>query len=261
MKLILAFGLLVLLTAPGSEAQTRPNPPKPTQTVRRAVPPWWKGFISVNGGFQATSNDFDDGETFRDNGEDGRYSTDYTVKGGPTVDVAGGMRVWRNLAVAAGVTRFSRSTPVILNGTIPHPFFFSRPRSVAGDISNLKREELAVHVQARALVPVNRRMQVMAFGGPSFFSVKQGIVTDFTYSESYPYDTASYASAATTNAKESQVGFNVGGDFAFFFTRQLGVGASAQFSGTEVEVPSADGRTQKLKVGGFQAGGGLRVRF
>jgi hypothetical protein len=257
--------MLAFVTVGGAVAQTRPAPTRPVPATavkaRRPVAPFSRGFVSANGGFQVTQNDFDDGETFREHGEDARYSTDYTVQGGPTIDVAGGMRIWRQLAVGAGVTRFSRSTPVTLNGSVPHPFFFSRPRSVNGEISNVKRQELAVHVQARAVVPVNRRMQVMVFGGPSFFQVKQGIVTELRYSESYPYDSASFASAATTDAKESKIGLNVGGDFAYFFTRQIGVGVSAQFSGTEVDVPNASGQTQKIKVGGFQTGGGLRLRF
>jgi hypothetical protein len=101
----------------------------------------------------------------------------------------------------------------------------------------------------------------MVFGGPSFFQVQQGIVTGVRYSESYPFDSAAFASAETTSAKESKAGFNVGGDLAYFFTRQLGVGFAAQFSGTELDVPSAAGGTHKVRAGGFQAGGGLRVRF
>ena len=248
--------VLLLACAVSASAQTRPvSTPRPTP---KSLP---KGFVSVNGGYQVTANDFDDSAIFRENAEDGNYETDYEVKGGPTFDVAGGLRVWRNLTIGVGASRFSRSTPVVLNGSVPHPFFFSRPRILTGELSNVKREELAVHIQARAVVPVGARLQVMVFGGPSFFQIKQGIVTDFAYQDSYPYDTASFASAETTNAKQSKVGFNGGGDVAFFFTRQLGVGLSGQFAGTEVEVPSADGTTQMIKVGGLQVGGGLRVRF
>lgn len=258
MKSIAIFGVLLIGCTVCASAQTRPaNPSRPSSPAA----PLPKGFFSINGIYQVTTNDFDDGATFRENAEDGRYDTDYTVKGGPAVDVAGGMRLWRNLAVGAGVTRFSRSTPVALSGSIPHPFFFSRPRTISGEIANLKREELAVHVQARGVMPVGRRLQVMVFGGPSFFQVKQGVVTDFTYQDTYPYDTATFASAETTTAKESKLGFNAGGDVAFFFTRRLGVGVSAQFSGTEIDVPSASGQTQTVRIGGLQAGGGLRVRF
>jgi hypothetical protein len=102
---------------------------------------------------------------------------------------------------------------------------------------------------------------MMLFGGPSFFQVKQDVVTEIVYADTYPYDTASFGGAQTTAAKESNIGFNVGGDVAFFFTRQLGVGFSTQFSGVNVDVPRVDGGTTPVKAGGLQAGGGLRLRF
>ena len=46
---------------------------------------------------------------------------------------------------------------------------------------------------------------------------------------------------------------------AFFFTRQVGVGATVQFAGTSVELPGVLGSTQEVKVGGGQAGVGLRL--
>ena len=105
------------------------------------------------------------------------------------------------------------------------------------------------------------RLQVMIFGGPSFFQVKQGIVTDFTYTNDYPFDEAQFAAATTTNTKASKMGFNAGGDLAFFFTRNVGLGATAQFSGTTVALPAAGGANQDVKVGGVKVGGGLRLRF
>ena len=220
-----------------------------------------KIFVVVNGGYQLTTNDFADGAVKRENAEDGRFDTTYVVKGGPAFDVAGGAALWRQLGASVGVSRFTVSTASSLTGTIPHPFFFNRARSVGGDVAGLKREELAVHVQARGIFPVGTRFQVMVFGGPSFFQVKQGVITDYAYDESYPYDDATFRAATTTPAKVSKVGFNAGGDVAFFFTRQLGVGGTVQFAGTSVDLPGALGSTRDVKVGGGQAGAGLRLRF
>lgn len=219
-----------------------------------------RGFIVVNGGYQMSSHDFEKTATLRANVEDGSFTTDYEVKGGPTFDVAGGATLWRLLAVGVGVTRFSRSTPSTLSGLVPHPFFFNRPRSVTSAVAGMEREEFAVHLQARAIVPIGSRLQVMAFGGPSFFQVKQGMVTTFTWAESYPFDDASFGSATTVSAKGSKVGFNAGVDLAFFFSRQVGVGGTIQFSGATVEIDGA-GAIQEVKVGGARAGGGLRLRF
>lgn len=219
-----------------------------------------RGFIVVNGGYQMSRNDFEKASTFRANAEDGSFTTDYEVRGGPTFDVAGGARLWRRLAVGVGVTRFSRSTRSTLNGSVPHPFSFNRLRPVTGDVAGLKREELIVDVQARAIAPIGSRLQVVAFGGPSFVQVKQGVVTAFTWADSYPFDEASFGSATIVRAKGSKLGFNAGVDVAYFITRQLGVGGTIQFSGTTVDIKTADG-SQEVKAGGARAGGGLRLRF
>jgi hypothetical protein len=219
-----------------------------------------RGFIMVNGGYQVAGHDFEQVSTLRANAEDGSFTTDYEVKSGPSFDVAGGANVWRRLAVGVGVTRYSRSTPSTLNGSVPHPFFFSRPRTVSGDVGGLKREELAVHVQAIATAPVGDRLQILAFGGPSFFRVKQGVVSTFTWSESYPFDEASFSSATTVDTDGSKLGYNVGADVGFFFSRRVGVGGTIRFSAATVEMDVAGG-THEVKAGGVQAGGGLRLRF
>ncbi len=238
--------ITVLASAPLAFAQQRPS-------VGR-------GFIAVNGVYQMTSHTFEKASILRANAEEGRFTTDYEVQGGPAFDVAGGATLWRRLAVGVGVTRFSRSTPSTLSGSVPHPFFFNRPRSVTGDVGGVRREELAVHVQARAIVPVGRRLEVMAFGGPSFFQVKQGMVTSFTWADSYPFDDARFSTAATSRAKGSKVGFNAGADVAYFFSPRIGLGGAIQFSGATVEIDGAAG-VQDVKAGGAKAGGGLRLRF
>lgn len=226
------------------------------QTVTTA-----RGYVVVNGAYQMTANDFADGAVKRENAEDGRIDATYVVKGGPAIDIAGGATVWRNLAVGVGVTRFSVTTPSTVTGTVPHPFFFNRLRSVNGEAGGLSREEFAIHVQARGVFPVTPRIQVMVFGGPSFFQVKQGVVSDFTYRDSYPYDEATFGAAVASTAKVSKLGFGGGGDVALFFTRQVGVGGTFQFAGTTVEVPGAGGAMREIKVGGAKAGGGVRLRF
>ena len=231
------------------------------QAAGAQTSPASRAFLVVNGGYQLTANDFADGAVKRANAEDGRFDTTYAVTRGPAFDAAGGGMLWRRLGVGVGVSRFAISTPASLDATIPHPFFFNRPRAVRGDAGGLKREELAIHVQARGVFPLGRRFQVMLFGGPSFFQVKQGVVTDFTFTDSYPYDDATFRAATTTTAKVSKMGFNAGGDLAFFFTRQLGVGATVQFAGTTVDLPAAGGASRQVKAGGGNAGAGLRLRF
>jgi hypothetical protein len=250
------IGALVLAmiasAAWAADAQTRPS------TARRPVPAE-RVFVSVNGIFQAGSNDFKDSSTFRENAEDGRLDADYAVGSGPAFDVSGGAMIWRNLAVGVGVSRFSRSTPTEISAAVPHPFFFSQPRSVTGQF-NGTREEVAVHIQVRGVFPVTSRIQVSIFGGPSYFRVAQSIVDDFTFSEAYPFDTATFSAATAARRSESKMGANVGADVAYFFNPKVGVGGSVQYSGTTVRVAVPSG-TKDLKGGAVQFGGGLRLRF
>jgi hypothetical protein len=95
----------------------------------------------------------------------------------------------------------------------------------------------------------------------SFFNVKQDAVTDFTYTESYPYDQATFTNTTTSVEKASKIGFNGGADIAFFFKRQIGVGFTALVSKATVPIKSAGSGNADVKVGGVQAGGGVRLRF
>ena len=216
-----------------------------------------RGFILVNGGYQLTGNDFEKVSSLRANAEDGSFTTDYEVKGGPVFDVGGGVVLSRRFAVGVGLTRFSRSSSSALSGSVPHPFFFNRPRAVTGDVVGLERDQLAVHVQAQVLAPIGPRLQVVAFGGPSFFQIDQELVSNFTWVDSYTFDDASFGTATTASANGSSVGFNAGVDVAYFFTQRVGVGGMLQFSRATVELD--DG--QDVKAGGTKASGGLRLRF
>ena len=246
MKLPVAT-ILVLLTLAASA-------PVDAQTVVSE-----KVFISVNGLFQVPSNDFDESATIRVNAENGRFDTDYDVGGGFAFDVSGAFVVWQNLAVGAGVTTFSTSTPTAIDAQVPHPFFFNQPRTVTGEFEG-DRSELAVHIQAKWIAPVSDKLLVTVFGGPSFFQVEQTIVTDFEYTESYPFDTATFSRAITSDESESAMGFHVGGDVAYYFSNQVGVGGMAQYSKATVEMTVPSGTTD-VKAGGLQVGGGLRLRF
>ena len=218
-------------------------------------------FITVNGGYQATSVDFHDTIEIRQYVEDGAIDADYEIAAAPAFDVGGGARVWRNLAVGVGVSRFSKSNAAAVTAQIPHPFFFSRARAISGESPALEREETAVHLQAVFLVPVGSRFHVALFGGPSFFAVKQDLVESVVFSESYPYDTASFTRAETDRQSESKIGFNTGVDVAYMFARNIGVGALVRVSRASITFESADGEPFSVNVGGTQIGGGLRLRF
>ena len=252
------------LRGSGVPVPPRRGGPAPAQrpVTRRTRPrPMLPGFVSVNGTYQTRTTDFQDTEAFRVNVEDSQFTTAYTIDSGPSFDVGAGGLVTNHFAIGGAFTRFSQSSPGVLTGAVPHPFFFNRARPVSGTVDGLNREELAGHLQARYVWPFTPRFRVSAFGGPSFFRVTQGIVTNFSYAESYPYDEATFAGATTTTSSKSGIGYNAGGDATFFVTRRIGAGFSVTFARATLKVPTAGGRTVEVDAGGIQAGGGLRLRF
>lgn len=254
--------VIVLVAAATAGAQARPTQPRPGQQAPRPTQPFDRIYVSLNGAFQTGGDDFSETVTFRENAENGTFTTDYDVKSGPALNISVGGALTRMFAIGLGVTRYSKRTPTQLSASVPHPFFFNRPRTVEGEVAGLSREELAVHVQARAMFTPRPNIQAMVYGGPSFFKVSQGIVNDFEITEDYPFDTAAFSRGLTRDVDESKVGFNIGGDVGYFFTRQVGIGGSLQWSGTTIDVPASSGTGSfELKAGGLQAGGGLRLRF
>jgi Outer membrane protein beta-barrel domain len=151
--------------------------------------------------------------------------------------------------------------------SVPHPFFFNASGLDAGVSDVLLRTESAAHIQAM-IVPIHSdRFRLRVFGGPSIFRVKADMVGDIDYSQfaSIFSRSNSVSILSTTNVETAGTGFGFhgGADASWFFTRVVGIGGFARYShGNATLSPEpmslAD---QDIKVGGFQTGGGLRLRF
>ena len=217
--------------------------------------------ISVNGAFQATSNDFSDRFTFEESLETGSTDSDYPVESGFVFDVGGGYRLFGNLGAGVAVSYFTKAGTAATTSSFPHPFFFNRPRAVTGDATNLTRTETAVHVHAMYLVNPGGKLRMIFSGGPSFLNVKQDIVAEVLISETFPFDEAAFSSARSEEAKGSKVAFNVGADVLWMFAPRFGVGGLVRFSRASVDLDAPGGRTIPVDAGGVYAGGGVRLLF
>ena len=233
-----------------------------------------RGFVLVNAGLQPSTTSFADNVVFAESGgtysgsllshsaaqEEARFDGSYAVANGTLFDVTGGVRIWRNLGVGAGMTRYVLDVTTSVSAQVPHPFHFQRSRSISGTLP-LTREETAVHLHILAVVPVSPSFTVTAFGGPTSFRLKQGLVNDVRFTHSYPYDGATYADAVTGTQSASKIGFNVGADVAYYFTSNVGVGWLMRYSNGKIDLSSADGDAVRVESGGLHTAGGLRLRF
>jgi hypothetical protein len=211
--------------------------------------------ISVNASYLTASRTFDDTRTFGVNVEQGSFTTDYQVEPSVGVDVGAIVRLWHGLGAGVAFTTHKDDRDLAVEGSIPHPLLFDRPRAVEGTAPGT-RDETAIHLQIAYVVPVGRKLQVVVFGGPSFFTIKQSVVTGITYDDAYPYDEATFTGADVELEEEKKTGFNVGADVGYYFSRNVGVGGIVRFSQTNVTFSLGE-----VDAGGAMVGGGVRLRF
>jgi len=221
----------------------------------RVTPPRPRVFVSGNISFQSADQSFDDRRTFPLNGEEAEFTSRYAVNSKMIPDIGGGVRIAGPLGVGVAVTSFKDTGDITIDGRLPHPLYFSQPRAFEGTASG-ERKETAVHLQAFVLLPVNEKLTVMVFGGPSFFTVDQSVVSGIDYSESYPYDSVTFTGADVGVESEKATGFNVGADVAYFFNDTIGVGGIIRFARASVTTLIGD-----IDAGGAMIGGGVRLRF
>jgi hypothetical protein len=228
-------------------------------TTASAQPGSWtdRGYINVSAWYQPVSPDFSNTVRPTDFGEPSVVDTGYETRAIPGFDVGGGVRVWRNLGLGLDVSRFSKRTTGAVSAQVPHPFFFNRARDVSGDASGLRREETAAHVQALWMVPLGSRWQLALTGGPSWFFVGQDLVSDVTITQTYPYDTATFAGTTSTHRSRSHAGFTAGADVSYRLRRHVGLGFGVMFSHASVPLDN----TVTIDAGGAHVGGGIRFGF
>jgi hypothetical protein len=230
------FALLAIVSASAAQAQERV-------------------IVSANVSYLAASHTFDDTRTFELNHETARFTADYEVEARTGMDIGAFVRLWRGLGAGVAYTGFKDERDIAISGTLPHPIVFGRDRSIEGTAPG-SREENAIHLSAAFIVPLSGKFQAVIFGGPSFFTVKQSVVTDIDWDEAYPFDTATFRSATVETEEESKTGFNVGADVAYYFTKTLGVGGIVRYSSTKVDFSLGE-----VDAGGAMVGGGVRLRF
>ena len=213
-----------------------------------------KGYITINGGFQAGSSNLDTSASFPLYEETATVSSTQKVSGGGFFDIGGAYRVYgNNILAGVSYTHTSSDADVNLTASIPDPAEFDKPRTVTATQSGAKHSENQVHLNVIWMLPVAHKLDIGVSAGPTIFSVKQQTITSLTVTEPGPV-----VSAPLTEVSKTTVGINFGVDVQYVITKMIGVGGLARYAWGSAEI---EGATDKLTVGGFQIGGGLRVRF
>jgi opacity protein-like surface antigen len=216
--------------------------------------------ISGNVGAQTGASKFTQSHSFTFNSETETLTVDHDVKTALGFNVGAAVRLvpqfWAGVQYAMTEMKPSAS----ITAVIPHPLVFNASRTVEGSSNDVVHNEQNVHVDLMYALPV-RAVDVRVMGGPTFFNLKQDLVSRVTVNESYPFDTATFASATTKQLSDSAVGFNAGVDVSRALTSHLGVGGLVRYSRADVKFDDADVGKHTVKAGGLEATAGVRVRF
>ncbi|HQZ40688.1 MAG: hypothetical protein IT180_15355 [Acidobacteria bacterium] len=221
-------------------------------------------FTSVSFGFEGGTAEVADNRTFTVYGEDATISSKSRFKTDGIIDVAAGVRAWRNLGVALAYHAESTTGTADVQGSIPHPIFFDRPRNFSENIDGIDRDEQATHLQIGWMVPFNDKLDVFLYAGPSFFRLSQELIVDVTVAEQPPAFTNVVVQANVDVRKRNTTGYNVGADVSYMLysndSVRLGVGGFLRLTRATADIALANSSVETT-LGGVQAGIGARVRF
>lgn len=219
-----------------------------------------RGWFGISGGIQPTANTFQDAFDLTLYTEPEHITVDYPLKSGFVVAANGGYRVWKRLAIGAGVSHHSDGSSSTVKASLPHPFFDNTFRNIEGTARG-HRTETAVHLQVGWMLPLSPKFRLLLTAGPTVMNVDHTFVTDVTFTESFPFDTAEFTGVVTKHGKRTANGFNAGADLWWMFSKSVGAGGLVQFTHVRANLDAGNERRVSVDAGGAQVGAGLRFVF
>jgi hypothetical protein len=181
--------------------------------------------------------------------------TEYVFPQGWAADVGGGYMFNSRLGLGGTVAGSrNRDFPVLAISIAD-----ASARTQA--ITPLDRFDIALHLHAMMdLMPESDRVRLRAFAGPSYFHGIHETVDAIAYSPVIPTSAVQITSFTFSESDGGGWGAHVGGDVSYFLAPNVGLGALVRYSRGSVELEDFSGRF-KVKAGGLQYAGGLRLRF
>jgi hypothetical protein len=232
-------GAMLVCTAPAVRAQS-------------AEPGMERFFVNVNFGYQLADRSINATAQKEIYEETATLNSSQAVNRGPVIDFGVGYRVWGDVFVAVGISRFSDTESATTQTSVPDPLFFNRPKLVTGQTDDLKRSELAVNPHVLWVTALADKLDLSAGAGVSIIRLSQDIVGDFTVATG-----TQNVTTIATKENVTGVGLFAQLDFIYNINPRYGVGGFARYAGAKVDLPSSPDQN----VGGMMVGGGIRLRF
>lgn len=271
-----------LSTTPADEpaaerpAVQRTRPARPAAAEAQVPRPWERqsssferGWIDVNLGVAIAANRSVTLEFSQPWFQETRvFRMTYDNPTGASFDFGGGAMITPQIGVGVSLVGTAHRAVPELFVSVPHPNFFN---ALGNDTTDADREfwrrEGSINLQLVGVSELDDNVRLRVFGGPSWFRVEQDLVSNLRYAQVFGVFTRVNEVAITSYDHVEKVegtgwGYHVGADLSVFFTRVVGVGGFARYSrGTVDLVEPFAGDEIEFRVGGWQAGGGLRLKF
>ena len=248
--------------APGSPQTKGVKAPPPRKPAPPRTSKVWKGrgFAVVSGGAQLAAPGYTSTAVFKVHAENATLTANAAVGIGPAFGARGGMRVWKNMAIGGGLELTSTSQRLDVTGRLPHPFQFNQFRGVDGTADGIGRTETLAALELSWLVALARRVDMFVFAGPAYIGVRQDMATRIQFTESYPYDTATFTGIETTSMSGGGFGVTAGADVSYLLTKHVGIGGELRYSYASTTMKPSE-QPAKVGLGGLQAAFGARILF
>jgi opacity protein-like surface antigen len=243
-RLLLACGF-ALAIAPAAVAQT---PDEPARV-----------FVSVGGGYQSASHGVTNSGSFTLYDEPGTYAGSYSIGKGGFFDVTAGGHVFGQMSVGVTFSRYTKASDVPFNVVVPHPLFYTQPRTLTMNVTNLNEKENWFHFALYYQLLSSSRFDASVSAGPSLVSVKQDSLkkdSGITATETGTPYTAVNLAATFESASKTAFGYNVGFGVNYHVTGAIGAGFFVRYTGASAKLPWGS-----VKTGGPQFGGAVRYSF
>ena len=239
-KITSSFAVLasVLLTAATAFAQ--------------ASGPQTTASLSVGG--QVTTRTFSTHTEFPDFNETATVDANQTAGRGIVVDGNVRRNLWGNFGVGVGVWYEHDKGSAAASASIPDPLLVGKFTTVSATASDLAENLVGINLQIFWMRPIRDRYTFVVALGPSIIHASQNIGTILVGTNTLAQNAApGTVQQSATTAKAG----NVGVELNRTLNDKYQAGVFVRYAGGEVDLPAAP----KLKVGGVQVGGAIRVRF
>lgn len=205
-------------------------------------------YVDLNIAGQTQSTTITTASTLSLFGEPGGTSSSSTVGKGLVFDGGAGYFVRKNLAVGLMITVFTRSPLGTVSVTTPDPVAFNSFTTLSAS-PQLRQTELGGHLKVAYFLRPREKLDVVLAVGPSFIRLEKDMASAIIVNGT-PHISVDTERGNAWGAFGSL-------DLNYLLTPQLGGGVFVRYIAAQADLPSASG----MKVGGFQGGLGLRVRF